>query len=494
MPKVLSPDGRTIPLMPDDTGGAQLGARAVGGGLWALGAQGTSAAATLIGVALFAALLEPRDFGLVAIATVTLEAATSGLSFGIGQIVQAIGADEDVDRTALSLALVVGAATGLALWFAAPWLSSFLSTESATPFVRALAPIILVRRWSEARRGMLDRDLRFRYTSVAQGVGAVSGLVIGVAVALTGGGAWALIAQLVVSEFVFATLLSTGGSGTRLPGYDAGAVRKIWTFAKEFIGNAVVVFAYNNLDDAAVARIAGAANLGFYSVAYRIANGPTYLFSRTAGRILLPAFVRLRNTGRQWGDPYLGAVAVLSGVTGPIMFGLLIHGPAILETAYGGRWSASYLPLRVLALYGLFRAVGATTGTVFIADGDPGLVRRIAQWQTLGMLVAIVPAVSFWGIAGAAVAVTAPLMVASVYALLRTADVVGVRPAQLFLRIGTLWSVSALCNLAVLPIRSLLPGWLGLLTAGTIAVFLLAATLRLVLRREIRKLQSYTNT
>lgn len=62
--------------------------------------------------------------------------------------------------------------------------------------------------------------------------------------------------------------------------------------------------------------------------------------------------------------------------------------------------------MMVLALYGMLRAIGATTGVVFMAVGKPE-IRTKTQFAALILLaILIYPLTAHWGILGASIAVT----------------------------------------------------------------------------------------
>lgn len=466
-----------------------LGRRVVSGGLWLLGSHTVAMVTSFTGTLVLAALLVPADFGVFTAAFFAVSAVTVGLSFGLSELI--LVSPPERDPASLAFALVVGVSSAVLLAALAPTVAGLLGEPAATPLIWGLVPVVIARRWAEVRQGILERELRFRRTGSVRILGAVLGTGVAIGLGMLRRDAWALVSQVVIMEVVPALLLTIGGTGAKRPIFSIRGLRSVARSGREFLGNSLVVFAYNNLDDAAVVRLLGSTALGLYSFAYQLSNAPTYVFTRAASRVLLPALRTSRLRGGGWEGIYLPAVRVLAAITGTIMFAFAIHGPAVLDVLYRGRWSGAYDVIRVLAAYGLFRSVASTSGTVFIASGDPGLVRRIAQWQTLVMLILLVPALELGGVTGAAVAVTGPLVGAAFYALLRSARLVGLRPSVLFFNVLTIWAVAAGVNAIGIPIRSAFQGLGGLaLTFGFVAITGMAAGY-LLLGRESELLWRY---
>lgn len=443
---------------------ADLGPRIVQGGLWVIGSQGIAAGGSALGMLVLAAFLDPREFGLVAIATLTVNAATSGLAVGLRQLTQTFDMSRELERTAISFALAAGLMSLGAVLFAAPFIARLLGDPEATSFIRALSFVILARRVTEVRGGILERDLRFDVNARAQIAATVCGLVVGTVLGLMRAGAWALVGMLLTMEIITAVALMSYPHGERMPGFDRPSFRRIRRFGREMAANSVAVFAFTNFDDAVVARLAGTSPLGAYSFMFNVANAPTYMMTRAASRVLLPLLRHLRGDQEKISQVYLRTIRILAFSSGIVMFWLLVHGPAALNVLFQGRWSSGYGALRILSVYGLIRSVAAISGSVFLSVGRPELVRRITQWQTVLMFAVIIPAVHLGGISGAALSVTIPLVIGGAYALGLSGQIVGAPRRRILVAVTKGWVVAAIINLTG-AIAWLLTGFSALLVS-----------------------------
>jgi O-antigen/teichoic acid export membrane protein len=100
-----------------------------------------------------------------------------------------------------------------------------------------------------------------------------------------------------------------------------------------------------------------------------------------------------------------------------------------MATLYDDRWQAGVAPLRILAFYGLFAAVGSTTGEVFKGAGLPRYVTIYAVLYNVLLGGALLLLGHGFGLEGIACAtVVAPLGV-SIVALRRVTIVLGI-PAR----------------------------------------------------------------
>ena len=472
--------------------GTSIGRRAAGGGLWVLGGTVAGGLATTAVMLILAGLLTPAEFGVVAIAVVILEAATIGLSPGLGQAVQSIRRSREIESTALALALLAGSGVALILAPLVPGLVRLFGVPQAAPLAAAILIALPPRRWNEVRLAQFERQLEFRIPNLVVGVAALVAGAGAVLAAVAGLGAWALLVQVVATEVLTAVGLTVAGPRPVRPRFHRQAASELWRYSRQLLGSSVAVFGYTNVDDVFVARIGGAGSLGAYSFAYRIANLAVLVVTRPVQRVLLPVLRRLIESDEPVSRPYLSSVRALTWMSAALALTIAIQGPAVLEVVYDGRWDASYWPLRIFAFYALFRALGASTGTVFLAFGLPSLVRRIASIQLIGLVLLIAPATMLLGPTGAALAVTVPLAAGVVYAVSRAANLTGTRARSVWLATLTSWAAALVANALVTPIVLLSSGWAGWITAGFCLALLLAlASMRLLLP-VMRSLRSRT--
>ena len=80
--------------------------------------------------------------------------------------------------------------------------------------------------------------------------------------------------------------------------------------------------------------------------------------------------------------------------------------------------------MQVLALYGLLRAIGATTGVVFMAVGRPEIRTKIQSAQLILLGILIYPLTMYWGILGTSMAVTIYVLIFNFVAVYKVLNIV----------------------------------------------------------------------
>ena len=124
---------------------------------------------------------------------------------------------------------------------------------------------------------------------------------------------------------------------------------------------------------------------------------------------MFPAYASIRDDRERLTAAYVGVLQVVAPCLAATA-GFIVLSEDIIRVTYGSRWMACVAPLRILALFGGFRAVGAINGYLYNAIGKPNVPFYTNLGKLLVIVVLLVPATRTFGLVGASLAVTIPLI------------------------------------------------------------------------------------
>ena len=379
--------------------------------------EGCSRLIGFTSVLVLARLLSPRDFGLAAIATLVILGVQTALGVGIPAALSVLSRERRFARATLCAAVVAGSIGCVAVLATADLAARLLGNQAAAPLIRALAPTLILDKWNEVQSALLERQLLFRWTTSSSVVAEALGLLVAILAGTTGAGAWSIVLASLAARCALALLLALPRQAVRLPLWDVALFRQLWSYCRNVLGTGLITFTYTNVDDALISRLVGTVGLGHYRFAYLISNTPAYATTHIVNRVMLPTYAHLISQGHSLRNTYARLVSTVAWVSAVVAAGVGLLGPQALELMYGNKWNPAIPVIRILAVYGFVRAIGSTSGTLFLSLGRPELSRRIAQWQLLAMLPIVVLLTVHFGLVGAAIGVTIPLLFATSYAL-----------------------------------------------------------------------------
>lgn len=309
----------------------------------------------IISVVVIARLIGPEAFGLAAIGL--------GLTLVLGVFINSLVHDGLVrserysDRhldSAISFSLLAGIVAALGLALAARPLALFLEQPRLVPVLLAFLPMLLFGGVSAPLIAERRRLLDFRAVGRHQVLSRISGLVVGIAVAVAGGGAWSVVAQQLVTTGLLAlTLALTRPMLPRL-GIDWKALRPILVFSQYIAWTQLVIQATERIFLVTVGYLYGLAAAGQWAVATRLFEALATAVLQVVYHVALAHLAALRDDRRR-----LGGLAAFNGdllmlVMLPCFAGLAAAAEPVIGLLFGDEWIAVARLVVWLLLGGLF--------------------------------------------------------------------------------------------------------------------------------------------
>jgi O-antigen/teichoic acid export membrane protein len=192
---------------------------------------------------------------------------------------------------------------------------------------------------------------------------------------------------------------------------DFAKAKELWQFGKWVYVMSILGFILTFGDQLIVWGVLGIGSIALYYQASRYA---TLLFSEIktiVGQVMYPAFSMLQDDIVRLRDAYLKLIGLVSFVAAPLSIGIILLGPVFVRLVLKQEYHAMTPVLQILALRGLFLAIGGTRGPLFNAIGKPHANRYNTLLRIVIFAVALYPLSRLYGITGIALTMLAISMV-----------------------------------------------------------------------------------
>ncbi|MFV8165935.1 lipopolysaccharide biosynthesis protein [Mycobacterium sp. 134] len=377
------PSGHDSPAVDrqDDAAAKDLGRTAIKSVVWSGLGFGFTRIVVFITTLLLAKLLVPEDFGVVAAGLSVIAYLEIILDLGIGAAIiyeQEKGVSSSRLNTAFTLNLGICIILTTAGWLAAPWLCAFFHTPQQEWVYRALFLFLLLRGISQIHDAMLKRDLRYRRRAAVDISRGIARAVVSIPLALTGFGAWAIVAGVLASEFSGSALNWILVPFRPRLQLDRSAVSTLLQFGLAVTTLKVFAEIGLNADYLVVGNQLGPTQLGYYNLSYRIPEmilgGAYWVLSSVAFAVYSKARSDISTD--------LGATMLrvlrLSSLFGFTVGTLLaLCSRDVVIALLGSQWLPIAAPLAILSLTMGLESIGYASGDIFPAVGRPGLLLAV---------------------------------------------------------------------------------------------------------------------
>lgn len=359
----------------DETGvPGSVATQAAHGVLWLTAQKWVVRLGGLVTMAILTRFLGPEEFGIMAAATAIAPLIYLLADMGFATyIVQADEADQLTLSSGFWFSVGAGAVLCGALAFGAPLLGMLFGLPEVVPIVRWLTLSVAFVSVGSVPTAILRRRMEFKALALQSVVGALTAQVVALILVFTGAGIWALVAQYVVSQGV-ATLLAWR-SARWVPTWTPSGSRiaTMARFGTKVVAVEFVAVARSWGETAVIANWAGAAALGYYSIAQRLVQVLQDLSVSALIPVTTVAIARLRNDAARLRSFYLTALQTVYAGVSPIMTLVAVGGSVVIPIVFGRGWDASVVPFQFLAIAGIFALGASLDHGVLYGVGRPGL-------------------------------------------------------------------------------------------------------------------------
>ncbi|HYS16727.1 MAG TPA: lipopolysaccharide biosynthesis protein [Candidatus Binatia bacterium] len=403
-----------------------------------------------------ARLLEPEDYGVVAMAMLFLGLVTLVNEFGLGAAI-VVHRDLSPDQRAQinGFAVLVGVAAYAVCAAAAMPLAMFFGVAELRSVVIVMSIPVAIGALRTVPTARLERDLRFKLLAGIEAMQISLQAFVVFALALAGLGYWALVLGSVAGAVVSTGLtLACRPSGFAWP--QPESIRSALALSKHVLVTRVAWYVQSNADFLVAGRVLGQAALGAYTLGWTIAAAPVDKITALVARVTFPVFASVQDDVvalRRYLLMLTEGLAVLTFAAG---VGLALVADDFVYVVLGPKWEAAIMPLRLLAILAAHRGTTPLLPQILNVIGES----RFGMYSALARML-LLPAAFYagsgWGVSGIA---TAWLLIHPVAALPTYSRVFGRIGLAATDYLRSLWPAasSALAmTAAVLVLRLILP-------------------------------------
>ena len=404
------------------------------GVLWRSGSQIVGQLVAWLATFLVIRVLNPGDYGLVAMTGVVLAFLTLFNGWGFAS---ALVRDEQTDRhrigQAFGMLILMNGGLALAQFLIAPYAAAYFHQPMVADLLRVQALFFLANPFTALGHALLIRRLAFKRQSRIDLAAAALSAVTALSCAYAGMGVWTLVAAPGALWF------------SRAFGYVLAA--KLWQIRPRFgfkgagamlsYGGAMVAvqscwFVQSQADIFIGGRLLDAHRLGIYTTALFLTQILAAKFVPPLNEVAFAAYARIQARPDMIQYAFLKSVRLIMLAALPFYFGLAVTAEPLVLTFLGAKWAEAAGLVPILAMAMPLMTLQIMVSPAINALGLSRLAVRNGLFGAVLMPVAFLTGVQ-WGIIGLAWAWLAGMAALLAFTLAMSLAAIGVSGRALFM-------------------------------------------------------------
>ena len=299
-----------------------------------------------VGIVL-ARLLSPDDYGLLGLVGIVTVICTALVNGGFTTaLIRKKDATDDAYNTVFICNLAMSVLLYGVTFLCAPLIAGFFEREELIPLVRVSSLGLIIGALGMVQQTRLTKRIDFKtQTKITIAATAVSGIV-GIGMALTGFGVWALVAQQLMSQIISTVLLYIYNRWVPRLCFCKESFHDLFGFGWKMMVSVLLDAVWKELTQVVVGKFYSPATLGQYTRAKHYAKLFSSNLTTVVERVTYPVLSSIQDDKQRMVSAYRRIIRTSMFITAVALFSLGAVSEPLIYCMIGPKWheAATYLP------------------------------------------------------------------------------------------------------------------------------------------------------
>lgn len=337
---------------------------------WSFAERISAQLVSLIVSIILARILAPEDYGILAIVNVFVAIGDALVAGGFGiALVQKKNSDDTDFNSICWVSVFVSVLLYAVLFICAPLISDFYVNNNLTLITRVLGIRLVFSAVNSIQQAYIQKKLLFMKSCIIGTFGAIVSGIIGIVLALTGAGVWALIAQNMMSVIIYTAMLYFFIEWKPRLQCSMSSIKEMWGYGSRVFLATTVDTLKDNIRTLVVGKVFSSADLAYYNQGKRFPQLLVNDIVNSVGKVLLPVFSEQQDDLNKNTDFMRLSIRVSSFILLPLIFGMVGIADNFILLFLTEKWMPCVPYLRILSLVYVTRSVNTILKNALLAIG-----------------------------------------------------------------------------------------------------------------------------
>ena len=327
---------------------------------------------------LVARRLLPEDYGVIGMLAIFFAIAQILLDSGFANaLIQRQNRTEVDYSTAFYFNIVVGVALYGAFYLAAPWIADFYGQPILVPITRIFAVSVILNSLTIVHTAKLTIDLDFRTQSLISIVTTVICGGLGVALAYSGFGVWAIVVQALANAGLRCVLLWITARWMPLLAFSVESFRQLFAFGSRILVSSLINTIYDNIYTIVIGKKFAAADVGFFNRGVQFATIPSDALTSIVVKVNYPILSSLQGDVPRLIRAYDKLLRTPIFFLAPVLVGMAVLADPMVAVLLGDKWLPCAIYVKILCFGCLWNPLTHINLSLLFVKGRSDLVLRL---------------------------------------------------------------------------------------------------------------------
>lgn len=353
--------------------------------IWRFAERILAQGVTLLVTIVLARILMPDDYAAVALISVFVNICNIFVTQSFGNaLIQKKDADDLDFSTVFYINLAMTGIMYVAIFVAAPWIANFYEMPILSPLLRVMALRIPCAAINSVQNAYVSRQLNFKKYFFATLTGTTVSAVVGIAMALLGLGAWALVFQYLTNVVIDTVFLWFTVKWRPKLMFSLRRAKSMFSYGGKILASSFLESVSIEIKSAVIGKVYTSADLAYYTKGKQVPQIINTNINESISSVLFPVFAKAQDNVTLL-KKYMSRVIKISAfLIFPIQFGLIAVAPQFVSVLLTDKWIGCVPYLRIMCLAFLSTPIFTANQQIMKAMGKSGWVLTISFVRSIG--------------------------------------------------------------------------------------------------------------
>lgn len=377
-----------------------------------------------------ARLLLPEQYGQIALVNVFITLANVFVVNGLGSsLIQAKKAESIDFSSVFYVNLVVAFGLYGLIYILAPYVETFYSTTGLCSVLRVLGIRIIMSAVISIQNAYVARQMIFRSTFFASLISTILCGAIGIAMAYTGFGVWALVAQALLASFTTMVLLLFITNWYPRLEFSLGRVKALVKYGWKILASSLIKTGYTQSINLIIGKKYTAVDLANYNRGQKYPELIAVALDNSVGTVLFPAMSKHQDDVERVRSMARLSIKVGVFLMSPLLFGLAAVAEPTVRLLLTEKWLSCVPYLRIYTLIYALQTVQTANLQAIRAVGRSDIILKLDILKR-GFGIVMLLMLMNYGVLGVAMAPLSVSLFASFVNVLPNKKLIGYNLSQ----------------------------------------------------------------
>ena len=305
---------------------------------------------------LLARILSPNDYGTIGILLVFITIADVFVNAGFGNaLIQKKNADDLDFSSVFYFSFIFSVFVYIIIYFSAPAIAIFYSMPILENTLQVLALRIPIAAINCVQQAYVSRNMQFKKFFYSTLSGTLASAVIGITMAYSGYGIWALVGQYLSNAIINTIALFIIIEWRPKLIFSVRRVKKLFDYGWKLLLSGLIDTGYNSLNSLLIGKFYTPADLAFFDTGKKFPMTIVTNINSSISSVLFPALASEQDNIKQVKAHTRRAIQISSYVMWPMMLGMAACADNIVKIVLTDKWLPAVPYLQIACItYGLW--------------------------------------------------------------------------------------------------------------------------------------------